>query len=143
MRVTPHSDAAIEQIALYLKDGLNGLYQGSVANCSAVDQVPSDPSAYPHLCVHRTEAEGEALQVCRGIVRYLMLSPADKAELPGQFRTMQLAIVELLRQFDDPQFNVQILRPQSFRCRERLLGLQNGLIPFFELEFLFVDFCIR
>jgi hypothetical protein len=119
---------------------LNNKWQGSVVQISAIDHVPSDPAAYPHLVVHRTEAHGEALERCRGIVRYLMLSPAEKERLPGQFRTMQLAICKVLRNLDEPDFNWQIEPPYDFKCRDRILGFKDGLVPFFEIEFNFTDF---
>lgn len=140
MPVTPTSDATPAAIALLLMEALNNKWQGSVAQISAHDHVPSDSSAYPHLVVHRTEANGEALERCKGIVRYLLLSPTEKERLPGQFRSMQLAICEILRNLDEPDFKWQIQPPYNFQCRERILGFQNGLIPFFEISFEFADF---
>lgn len=139
MPVTPASDATTEAIALLLQEQLNNKWQGSVAQISAYDHVPTDGNAYPHLVVHRTEAQGEALEQCKGIVRYLMISQTEKEKLPGQFRAMQLAICEVLIDLKDPMFSWQIQPGQSFKCRERILGFKDGLIPFFEIEFAFLD----
>lgn len=69
----------------------------------------------------------------------MMLSQAEKDAMPGQFRAMQLAIVEFLRNYyADPPENHQI-PPQEFSCIERIIGFNNGLIPFFEIEFVFHD----
>jgi hypothetical protein len=142
MPTNPNRDAATETIALYLQEQINLRYQGSVAQISTVDRVPSDPAAYPHLVVHRTEAVGRRLELCRGIVRYLILSQTDRENLPGQFRTMQLLICELLEKFYDPELRTQIQlnEPDPFKSRDRILGFENGLVPFFEIEFAFLDF---
>jgi hypothetical protein len=127
MTVTPTHDPATEAIALYLMEGLNTRWQGSVSQVSWYDNLPQDPAAFPHLVVHRRDSQGEALEVCRGVVRYLSAGQEKKA-----FRALELAIVELLRKYDDPTFTLQIQTPQKFVCKEWLM--------FFEIEFQFIDF---
>lgn len=138
--MNPDRDTTIEAIVTAIAQHLNSRWPNCVAAFSAYDRVPSDPSAYPHLLVHRLTASGETLEDCRGVVRYMLMAQTEREVLPGQMRSVQLAIAECLRSYDagDVPFLHQI-PPQRFTCRERILGFQNGLIPFLEVEFIFHD----
>lgn len=138
MPVTPESDPALEFFTLYLMNGLNAMYQNCVAAASPYDRIPTDPTLYPHLVLHRLDSEGDHLELCRAIARYLMVRPTDEEKLPGQFRTLQLAICQLLRTYDDDNRR-RLIPAQRFRCRDRLISIGKGTIPFFEIEFQFVD----
>lgn len=137
--VTPNHDPTIEAIAIALHDSVLAKWPDAIAGVSVVDYLPSDPSAFPHLVVHRSGAMGQDLEQCRGIVRYLILTPGDRREMPGRFRAMQLKIIQTLRGLEDPNFKWVVTQDQQFRCSEKLLGIQGGLIPFFEISFDFVD----
>jgi hypothetical protein len=145
MAVTPDKDTTIEAIATSLSAAINSRWGGAVAAMSAIDRIPTDPTRYPHLVVHRRGSTGQHLEYCQGVIRYIMPSPVELEKVPGRMRAMQLAIVDKLRKLSqgiggDSALRWQINPDQSFVCRELILGFGNGLMPFIEIEFEFVDF---
>lgn len=146
MPVTNHKDPTMEAIVLMICGAINARWDGVIAGYSAFDRVPTDPTLYPHLCAYRTDYRGHHLELCKGVVRYMAFSPTDLEQVPGRFRAIALAITDALRTADmSPEGSAvstrwQIAPDQSFSGRERILGIQNGLIPFLEIEFDFHDF---
>lgn len=142
--VSPTRDPTLEAIATWLQDGLNQRFPASVAQSSPSDWLPTDPNMFPHLFVFRTDATGRRLELCRGVVRYMLFSCNDRERARGIFRSIELATVELLEQYDDPDFNSQIQSLDDLVSRTRLRGLkQNGgslFLPFVEIEFSFLDY---
>lgn len=136
-------DGTVEAIALMLRQAVESRHPGAIAGISAFDTVPADPALYPHLSIYRTDARGPGLERCKGIARYMAFSPIEREQLPGRFRAIALAISSALRNADLVSDSLwQIAPDQDFVYRERILGIQNGLIPFFEIEFEFHDFAI-
>jgi hypothetical protein len=139
MFVTPEHDPAIEAISLAIRDAVIRKWPKAIASVSVIDHVPTDPNAFPHLVVHSAGSVGQTLASRRGVARYLMLASVDQHKMPGQFRAMSLKVAEILREIEDPGFRWSIVQDQQFRCSEKLLAIQGGLIPFFEISFDFVD----
>lgn len=139
MTVTPDADVTLEHLVQYLKAGLNTLQPGCVAAERAFDDLSNDPNAYPLLIVHRTEEEGEALEDCRALIKYVLINQAERQKRPGLFRWMSLAIAQLLRlyEYHDPQ--MQITNLGSLRSRYRIGAAGNAVFPFVEIQIRFVD----
>jgi len=138
MPLDPSEDTTLRHLVGYLSAACNARYPGAIAQVSDFDNIPSDPAAYPHLCVHRLRGQGERLEQCQGAIRYLQ-PMTDRAALPGQFRALQITICQLLDRYTESDGALAIVAPGGYSVRERILQPPGGLIPFFEIEFSFTD----
>lgn len=100
--IRPYTDPALEALGQWISDRISEVVPESIQSW-IVSEMPSyRPADYPLLQLQCLEATGEALQNCKGSIRYCLLNQqlqvGDRQQLG--FRFMQRAIAQALRQYD-------------------------------------------
>lgn len=139
----PQTDVTLETLALYLQAKLNAEQPGTIAAIRAFDDIPSDPSAYPCLIMHRTTSKGEAFQDCTGKIRYMLISQTERQARPGQFRWIELAIARAFRLYNttvDFTDQVATIKTGSLRSDYKIGTMGGAFVPILEIVFEFGDY---
>jgi hypothetical protein len=101
-QIEPYTDPALEHLGQFLADRLNELTPKSVQHWIVSEMLSYSPGDYPLMQLQCLESGGEALQNCRGSVRYALLNQqvvvGDRQQLG--FRFIQRAIAQALRQYE-------------------------------------------
>lgn len=99
--IEPYTDPALEHLAAFIAERLN--CSGEVVRRWVVSELPSYlPEEYPLLQLQCLSSSGEALQNCKGSIRYCLLNQQMQVGEQQQlgFRWIQRAIAKLLRQYE-------------------------------------------
>lgn len=133
--IAPYTDPALEFLAKEIADRLNARQPDMVRRWIASELSSYRVEEYPILQVQCITAEGEALEMCKGSIRYIRLNEQVHVGEQQQlgFRWTMRAIAKALReiQFESTYCEAPIkIAPQSFKAEVRSgsLKLADGAI---------------
>jgi hypothetical protein len=143
-RLSLDQDVTLQEIGKRLRESTQIVYPGSVKSFSCFDNIPVDPSMYPHISLWRVQATGNRLEKCTVNLRYMILGQQERQKFPGIFRAVSIEFCKVLSEFPNyldtnPLRDWYIPPGQTFEFSQKIMGFKDGIIPFFDLRFELID----